>query len=793
MRLIKLFLFVLFILTLTFSTFAQSGNSVSGNVSAAGDSVPNVQITLQNINDPGIKFETVTDANGHFSFQDVPFGRYQLIGRWAEKNAFFKLENIAVNKDAKGTAPADVILDPVTGGCVNCTSIRESVTIAAGENQSVEQVAKTVDTISGREMRERADFSLVDSLRSMPGMQVQQLGGFGRTASIKSRGLRNQDTAILIDGIRFRDATAITGDASSFLSDITLTSVSKVEVLRGSGSSLYGTNAIGGVVDLQTPQASRGTHGQISANYGGYGLTRFRGNIAHGTSDGKFGIGAAISQTTYTKGLDGQDNARNTNFQSRLDYSPDQKTHISGRIFFSNAKVRLNVSPDTLGLMPSPSTIIDAKSGVNFVPDANDPDAFQRSRSFNGQIVVDHAVNSKFSFGGYYQGSGTHRRNDDGPLGPGYQSAYFSSYDGQIHTVNAHAAWSVIPENKLTGGYEFELEKYSNDGGTPAGTDAFRVRTGQRSNTYYIQDLVELLDGQLTFAGGFRAQTFRLSNASFTPASSLFSSVAAIDPATAYTADGSAAYYISQTGTKIRAHVGNGYRVPSLYERFGTYFFLGSFSNLGNPQLKPERSIGYDGGVDQYFLKDRIKLAATYFYTKIKDEITYLPTADFTAPSYYNFDRHYSRGAEFSGSVKATSSTDVFASYTFTNSVVRNFSRPTIITTASTDRAAYSIPDHQFTLVATQRIRRAWVNFDFNGTSSYLAPVFSNSTYSTYIYRFKGRRRGDLTGGYTFALRRRDLSLRLYGTIENVFGSEYYENGFRTAGRNGRIGLSFGF
>ena len=113
-------------------------------------------------------------------------------------------------------------------------------------------------------MRDRADFTLVDTLRSIPGFRVQQLGGFGQTANIKTRGLRNQDTAVLIDGIRFRDPSAITGDASPFLSDFTLTSVSKIEVLRGSGSSLYGTNAIGGVIDFQTPEPPQGWHGQFS-------------------------------------------------------------------------------------------------------------------------------------------------------------------------------------------------------------------------------------------------------------------------------------------------------------------------------------------------------------------------------------------------------------------------------------------------------------------------------------------------------------------------------------------------
>ena len=103
------------------------------------------------------------------------------------------------------------------------------------------------------------------------------------------------------------------------------------------------------------------------------------------------------------------------------------------------------------------------------------------------------------------------------------------------------------------------------------------------------------------------------------------------------------------------------------------------------------------------------------------------------------------------------------------------------------------IPKHQFTLVATQRIHKFWVNFDFLASSSYLAPIFSNTTFNSYVFRFKGNRRGDLTAGYTFGWKQDRLNLRLFGTIENFFDDRYFENGFRTPGRNGRVGLSFGF
>ena len=224
-------------------------------------------------------------------------------------------------------------------------TIKETVTVSANTAQTIEQVSKTINVINAQEMRERADFSLVESLRTIPGFRIQQLGGFGRTANIKTRGLRNQDTAILIDGVRFRDASSITGDASAFLSDFTLTSVDRIEVLRGSGSSLYGTNAIGGVIDFQTPKPQSGMHGQFSSAFGGYGLQRYRGNFGDGTSNGKFGYNLGVSRTLYTKGIDGDDAAHNTNFQSRIEFNPFQNTNISGRFFVSDAFVKLNSSP----------------------------------------------------------------------------------------------------------------------------------------------------------------------------------------------------------------------------------------------------------------------------------------------------------------------------------------------------------------------------------------------------------------------------------------------------------------
>lgn len=769
--------------------YAQASTTLRGRVTNKNGTVAGAVVTLVSTSDNQKTFTARTSKDGNYRLSRFPAGMYYVRATLSSGTYAEVSESQTVNIPADAAIEINLSLDIIQ-------AFRETVTVAAGGTQTIDEVSKTVDVINSQEMRDRADFSLVESLRTIPGFRVQQSGGFGRVATVKTRGLRNQDTAVLLDGIRFRDASAISGDASPFLSDFTLTSVNKIEVLRGSGSSLYGTNAIGGAIDFKTPSTRSGTHGQVGGALGGLGLGRFRGNISHGTESGKFGINIGLSRTVYSKGIDGDDDAHNTNVQTRFDANPFARMTISGRFFFSDADVRTNANPDTLGTLPTATeSVIDAVPGVNFTADANDPDSFQTSRFYNGQFVLTHAINSNLVFSGHYSGVKTARKNTNGPLGPGFQSALQTYlFDGQIHTLNGHFNWS--PKNNLaTFGYEFEAEKFGNDGRFATTGNNFSTEAIQSSNTFYAQDLLSLMAGKLQFSGAFRAQWFSLRKPTFSSVNfpNRFNNIAS--PQASYTADGSVSYFFERSRTKLRAHVGNGYRVPSLYERFGSYFFANMFFGLGNPELKPERSIAIDGGIEQSLATDRVRLSATYFYTKINDEISYLPTDDLGAAAYYNFDKHFSRGLEFSSRMRPSDSTEIFASYTFTNSDIRNFRRQSLLpsTVLSTDRKVYGVPDHQFTLVATQRFGRLWVNFDFLATSSYLAPIFSNTAFNTYIYRFEGNRKGDLTAGYTFGFKRERMTLRLFGTIENIFDHEYYENGFRTPGRSGRVGLTFGF
>jgi outer membrane receptor for ferrienterochelin and colicin len=413
----------------------------------------------------------------------------------------------------------------------------------------------------------------------------------------------------------------------------------------------------------------------------------------------------------------------------------------------------------------------------------------------SGVFSVSHSFTNELSVNGYYSGLKTRRHNDNGPLGVPFQFESTSFNEGLIHTTNAGVTWT--PKNHIVkAGYEFEHEKYFNENLTPGGFDDNFARAFQSSNTLFVQDVIGLFQGKLQLAGGARVQWFDLKTPEFSLNNSLYPNVTAIDPEAAYTFDGAASYFFESSGTKIRAHVGSGYRVPSLYERFGSYFSTfpsPGFVALGDPELKPEKTIAFDAGIEQYAFKNKARFSATYFYTHLKDIIGFgnvpQPDVNNRFSGYLNTKGGIARGGEFSADIKPTDSTDIFTSYTFTNSDQRTeqISGSGIIRTLG-------IPNHQFTLVATQRFKRFWVNFDLLVSSSYLAPFFGSSPpYLTYAYRFDGNRRGDLTGGYTFKLNSDKYDLRLFGTIENIFDNEYFENGFRTAGANGRVGLSFGF
>jgi iron complex outermembrane receptor protein len=260
-------------------------------------------------------------------------------------------------------------------------------------------------------------------------------------------------------------------------------------------------------------------------------------------------------------------------------------------------------------------------------------------------------------------------------------------------------------------------------------------------------------------------------------------------PPKAYTGDGSVAYLIRSTNTKLRAHAGNGYRAPSLFERFGASFFFGDFTPLGDPRLKPERSIAFDSGIDQTFMRGKARVSATYFYTRLQNIIDFgstPPNDPFGRAfgGYLNIGGGLARGVELSAEISPAPSTSLFASYTYTNADQRAPNAAGYLTIPG-------VSDHLFTLVATQRFgRRIDLTFDLSAVSDY-SPSFPSPSFDT-LYIFDGYVKADLVAAYTLPIGDR-LSLRFYGKVENVFDRAYTESGFRAPGAYFIAGSAFRF
>src|SRR5437588_3993145 len=122
----------------------------------------------------------------------------------------------------------------------------EAVIITAtGTAQRIDETSKAISVLENQTIEAKREIGLSESLRGIPGVRVQQQGAPGALTSVRLRGQRPFDTAVLLDGLRVRDAADINGSAVPLFADLVPSDLDRVEVLRGSASSIYGTNAIG--------------------------------------------------------------------------------------------------------------------------------------------------------------------------------------------------------------------------------------------------------------------------------------------------------------------------------------------------------------------------------------------------------------------------------------------------------------------------------------------------------------------------------------------------------------------
>ncbi|MCX6612095.1 MAG: TonB-dependent receptor [Acidobacteria bacterium] len=720
---------------------------------------------------------TTSNKSGAFSF-DVPESSSYLLT--AETN------NLSLPQGLRfeGPAPGLVLrLQPVAQ--------RSSITVTAdGLATSVEDSGKAFDILDKEALSRRNEIFFLESIRNTPGMQVQQTGGPGSIARIVTRGLRTSDTAVLIDGFRFRDTTSTQGDAGSLLSDLLVVNPDRFEACRGSESALYGTNAIGGTLNIVTDSGGGATHGQVDFEGGGLGL--FRGLAKASGGQGRFQWSGSAIHLNVLDGIDGTDRYRNSGTQSFARFALNPKTSISTRLFTTEAFSQYNQGPGAKSGIVFPAGVIPGTLAF-YNPQANDPDARRATRTIMGLVGLDRQLTNKLSLRLQYNRLYTNRYDANGPGGSGFQARFrdFNQFGGELDTVAARLNYAWAKRQNLLVGYEFEREHFYNFGDdnnpNPATRNTRTVGITQRSSAIYAQQQFQLFGGLILNLSG-RIQDFNLRQPNFYGAPAFYEKGDLSSPPRAVTGDASIAYLIARTGTKFRAHMGRAYRAPSLYERFGTALFSGRYSIYGDPNLQPDRALSLDFGFDQYLFASKAKVAATYFYTRLQQVVGFgpVPREPYGRTSgYYNTGGALARGVELSASLQPTRKLSLQTAYTYTGTLER---RPIFLTGELQSQRVFP---HTYSLTASYFFTKNFdASFDYFNASSYLVPFFVST--GSRAFRFEGPRKADIAARYRIPVKDR-YTLEIFTRLENVNNRTYYEAGYQTPGFWGTGGIRFRF
>lgn len=470
-------------------------------------------------------------------------------------------------------------------------------------DQTLTEIGSSVSVITREHMDELGvDFAL-DAVATAPGVTINQNGAFGGSASVRIRGASSDQTLVLIDGVPVSDPTG-TGGGYNF-AYLDTDNIERIEVLKGPQSTLWGSDAIGGVVSITTKRPTEGFSGSVFGEYGSFNTVRGGAAISNANDAGDFRI-AATGLTT-----DGISKADEDNGNTEDDAYDSQTIAARGGLNLPGS-VRLESSL----LWSDAESEYDSYSG-GAQGNVADGDEVTNSETLSGNITLkaplfDGLLDNLVQVG-YSDIERENRSN-------GVQSYYT---EGDRALFRYQGTLNINESNKLAFGAE-------------------REETSANSDESSIDSLFALYEfkpvDDLTLTGGLRMDDHET-----------FGSETTGRVAAAWTATDQLV---------VRASWAQGFKAPSIFQ--STY--ICSFCGLTEPNrnLKPETSEAYDIGVEWHSADQRLMLGATLFDQETENLIDF----SFTA-GYDNIAFVESQGVELVGAYTFTSWLNVSANYTY--------------------------------------------------------------------------------------------------------------------------------
>ena len=476
------------------------------------------------------------------------------------------------------------------------------------------EIGSDVTVITGDEIERKQERTLPDALKDVPGLNVVQTGGSVGQTSVFIRGTDSNHTKVLVDGIDVTDPSTPNG-AFDF-SQIPTWDIERIEVLRGPQSGLYGSDAIGGVINIITKTGkgpalfngmaeggSFATFNQAAGVSGSQGRTNYNFNFVH--------LRTADLPVTPTDLL-APGEARNDDFYSNKNYSGKVGAQLTDN--FSVSAVGRYV--DTLTRTTTDTFSIAPFTGV---PEGTQSPTWTHDFFTRGEaklLSLDGALVNSFGVG--Y----THYLRSNVDVDPNNLP---STVSGSRTKLNWLGTLHVAEERTVVLGLEDETDRIANNGVTPN----VRDRAG-------FAELHTLIVPRLYGTASVRVDD----NSTFGKATTW-----RVVPA----------YSVPVTDTLLKASYGTGFKAPTLTQLY--------VQPSENPKLQPEKSRGWDAGFEQPLLADKLRFGATYFHNSIKNLITFAPAFPF---QNINVNQATTYGLESFVAVEPLSNLDLRVDYTYT-------------------------------------------------------------------------------------------------------------------------------
>jgi vitamin B12 transporter len=519
-----------------------------------------------------------------------------------------------------GAAQAQEPPRPAPGGAPSTPEIRRAepvVVTATRSEEAMEQVGASVTVVPEEALRAQELRAVDEALQAVPGVQVGRSGSPGKLSTIRIRGANPTQVQVLVDGVRVKSLTS--GDVD--FADLTLDGVERIEVLRGPQSTLYGADAIGGVVHVITRRGAGPPTWVLDVEAGNYETYRER-----------LGVSGGAGPWSYSLGV------------SRLDFGGQFQNDEHD---LTSVAARVGYALPNRGELALTGRFADGHRGIPFAtvfPDA-DPNREQDDRlwllSLEWRQPWTAAWEHRFRVSAVDETLAFRDRPD-----PAHPFGFGSDISTARREVEWYHVLTPVPWDTLTLGAEYRNEVGENRGNFRRTVDSWAL---------VAQNQLRLLD-RLFLTAGVRHD-----------GNSVFE-----DRTTARAA---LSYLLRATDTRLKASWGQGFRAPTFNELFFPAF--PPCPPFGNPDLRPETSESWDAGIEQHLWARRIRLGATVF----RNDFTNLIQATLVDPANgcfqaRNVGRARTQGVELEASVAPIDGLLLALAYTHTDAEDRATGQP---------------------------------------------------------------------------------------------------------------------